>query len=152
MYTRKELGDFSSVICLKALIIGVEDTLGDGAAAVFIRGGKVRGEALAKSLGWAGKRPPVEELAAALDSALGKSGTRLCQVKKAYQEGNSIIVETSDTVCSAGEEEGSPRRCTFTLGAVWGAIETAMGTKYNGSQTDSVLAGGSSDKFVFTPV
>ena len=152
MSIRPTLTDFSSVVCFKAVIVGVEDTLGpDGASVVFIRAGKVRGHDLVESLGLTGSKLPLEKIAEALDSAVGKNGTRLCSVNKAYTDGDDIVVETTETVCSAGEEPGSDRSCTFTLGAVWGALEAINGEMYLGKQTDSVLRGGSSDKFVFSP-
>lgn len=148
---RSELGDHSSVVCFKAVITGVEDTLGpDGAAVVFTRAGRVRGHALAKSLGVSGKNYPIEELASVLDSAIGKDGTRLASVIKSYQEGDKIIIETKETVCSAGEPQGSDRQCTFTLGAVQGALEEITGKTYLAEHTESVLRGGSCDKFEFT--
>lgn len=153
MSIRTELGDFSSIVCFKAVITGVEDTLGDEAAGVvFTRGGKVRGESVATALGLAGKKPPMDQLGSALDSALGKNGTKLCAVRGAHMDGDKIVIETTETVCSAGEPAGSTRKCTFTLGAVWGALETAMGQRYDAKQTESVLTGGSCDKFVFTPI
>ncbi len=152
MSIRTELGDFSSIVCFKALITGLEDTLGDAAGVVFIRAGKVRGENVVKSLGLAGKKPPLDELAAALDGAVGKNGTRLCTVKSAHMEGDKYAIETTETVCSAGEPAGSTRKCTFTLGVVWGALETTMGQRFEATQTESVLTGGSCDKFVFKPL
>lgn len=153
MSIRKELGDFNSIICFKALITGVEDTLGeDGATVVFIRAGKVRGEHLVKSLGLAGKNIAPEQIATTLDNALGQNGTKLCLIKKVALEGNNVVVETGETVCSAGEPAGSKRRCSFTLGAVWGALETISGKKYDGKHTDSVLNGSPCDKFVFSPI
>ncbi|WP_027482346.1 hypothetical protein [Deinococcus pimensis] len=150
--TRPALGDFSSVVCFKAVITGVEDTLGtDGAAVVFTRAGKVRGRALATELGVAGSSPAVEKIASILDGAIGKNGTRLCAVTASYQDGENIVIETRETVCSAGEEQGSERMCTFTLGAVWGALEAITGRTFLGEQTESVLRGGQSDKFVFSP-
>jgi len=153
MSLRNQLGDFSSIVCFKAVITGVEDTLGeDGAAVVFIRAGKVRGQKLANDLGLTGKNPPIEQLAPALDNAVGLNGTRLCRITKASMEGNDVVVETQETVCSAGEPQGSNRSCTFTLGAVWGALESVTGKKFDGKHTDCVLRGGGSDKFVFSPV
>lgn len=150
---RSQLGDFSSIVCFKAVITGVEDTLGpDGAAVVFTRAGKVRGHNLASELGISLSHIPVEQLAGVLNQAIGKDGTRLCAVIKSYQDGEHIIIETQDTVCSAGEEPGSTRRCTFTLGAVWGALEAVTGRTYLAEQTESVLRGGTSDKFVFSPL
>jgi predicted hydrocarbon binding protein len=150
---RDVLGDFSSVVCFKAIIVGVEDTLGtDGAAVVFTRAGKVRGQNLATALGLAGKNLPLDELTHALNAALGQDGTRLCVVKNAYERGEETIIETSETVCSAGEPDGSSRECTFTLGAVWGALEAITGKTYLGRHTESVLRGGQSDTFVFSPL
>ena len=152
-YQRNELGEFSSVVCFKAVIVGVEDTLGtDGAAVVFTRAGKVRGRDLVASLGLTGSNVPVEELASLLNQAIGRDGTRLAAVVRSYQDGDDIVIETKDTVCSAGEPQGSDRKCTFTLGAVWGALEAVTGNMYLGEQTESVLRGGSSDKFVFSPL
>lgn len=152
MSLRQQLGDFSSIVCFKALITGVEDTLGpDGAAVVFIRAGKVRGAHVAANLGLAGKKLPPEQITEVLNHALGANGTRLCEVKQVTQEGDLYIIDTAETVCSAGEPSGSDRSCTFTLGAVWGALETMMGHRYDGKHTESVLRGGSSDRFVFTP-
>lgn len=153
MAFRSTLSDFSSVVCFKAVIVGVEDTLGeDGAAVVFIRAGRVRGQALVASLGLTGSKLPMEQLAKALNDALGIEGTRLCKIKSAYREGENVVVETEETVCSAGELPGSSRQCTFTLGAVWGALEAVSGEMYLGKHTESVLRGGSSDKFVFSPL
>lgn len=150
-YLRPSLADYSSIVCFKAVIVGVEDTPGpDGAAVCFIRAGKVRGEALAKSLGHTGTNPPVKSLAKTLDEALGQDGTRLCRVTGARQEGDKIIVETDETVCPAGEDMGSDRTCTFTLGAVCGALEAATGKRYLPKHTGSVLRGGTHDVFEFT--
>lgn len=149
---RPQLGDFSSIVCFKALIVGVEDTLGpDGAAVVFIRAGKVRGRNLANDLGVAGQNVPVEQLAPLLNAAIGKDGTCLAAVTRSYREGENIVIETQDTVCLAGEALGSERRCTFTLGAVWGALEAITGEMFTGEHTESVLRGGSAEKFVFSP-
>lgn len=148
---RKDLGDFNSIVCFKAVITGVEDTLGpDGAAVVFTRAGRVRGHNLARELGGSSKNYPVEQIAEVLNSALGNNGTRLCAVEKAYQQGDTIVIETQETVCSAGEPQGSDRKCTFTLGAVQGALEEITGKTFLAEHTDCVLRGGSSDKFVFT--
>lgn len=153
MKHREQLGDFSSVVCFKAVIVGVEDTLGeDGAAVVFTRAGKVRGHELVKSLGLTGSKVAVGELAKTLNAALGSGGTKLCAVNNAYEDGENVVVETSETVCSAGEPDGSSRKCTFTLGAVWGAIEAVSGKTYLGAHTESVLRSGKSDKFVFSPM
>ncbi len=153
VYQRKELGNFSDTVCFKAVIVGVEDTLGvDAAAVVFKRAGHVRGHNLIKSLGLENSNLAVEELGRKLNEALGKDGTRLCKINKAYEEGDKIIIEAAETVCSAGEEEGSDRECTFTLGAVWGALEAVTGRKLQAKHTGSVLRGGNADVFEFTSI
>lgn len=150
---RNDLGDFSSIVCFKAVITGVEDTLGpDGAAVVFIRAGKVRGQNLAAELGVAGSKVAVDQLADLLNAAIGKAGTCLTGVHSAVQDGDQVIIDCFDTVCSSGEVQGSDRKCTFTLGAVWGALEAIMGETYLGEQTESVLRGGQYDRFVFSPL
>lgn len=149
---RPSLGDFSSIVCFKALITGVEDTLGpEGAAATFTQAGRLRGKTLASSLGVAGSKVPAAELAALLDGAVGAAGTKLCAVTAVRQEGDDLIVDTAETVCSAGEPAGSSRRCTFTMGAVWGAIEAIYARSFSVRQTESVLNGGASDSFRFSP-
>lgn len=153
MSLRPSLGDFSSIICFKALITGVEDTLSpEGAAAVFVQAGRIRGRNLAHGLGVAGQSPAPETLASLLDGAIGADGTKLCKVDAVRAEGNDIFVDTSETVCSAGEPEGSTRPCTFTLGAIWGALEAIYGKSYTAAQTASVLTGGRHDTFRFTPL
>ncbi|GGJ70397.1 hypothetical protein [Deinococcus aquiradiocola] len=152
MTTRQELGDFNSIVCFKAVITGVEDTLGtDGAAVVFTRAGKVRGHNLVAELGLTDSNPSIDSVAGALNAAIGKDGTRLCSVDRSYMDGENVVVETHETVCMAGEQPGSTRECTFTLGAVWGALEAMTGKNYIGKHTESIVRGGTSDKFVFTP-
>jgi hypothetical protein len=153
MDVRPELGEMMSLICFKAAIVGVEDTLGeDGAAVVFIRAGKVRGATVAKQTGLAGSKPSLETLVKALDGVFGKSGTQLCRIVGAFANGEQIVIDTAETVCSAGEPAGSSRKCTYTLGAVWGALEAVMGRSYLGEHTQSVLTGAPNDRFVFNPM
>lgn len=153
MTVRSELGEMMSLICFKAALVGVEDTLGeDGAAVVFIRAGKVRGAFVAQQVGLAGSKPSLETLVKSLDSVFGATGTKLCRVVGAYAHGEQIIIDTRETVCSANELAGSTRKCTYTLGAVWGALESVMATTYLGAHTDSVLQGATVDRFVFSPM
>ncbi len=150
---RPNLGEFMSLICFKAALRGVEDTLGDdGANVVMVRAGKMRGHDVAKALGLTGTNPPLEQIAATLDSAFGATGTRLCRIEKVYLNGDQIIVETQEPVCMAGEAPDSSRQCTYSLGAVGGALEAMLGKTFRCEHTDSVLRGGSSDKFVFSPL
>lgn len=148
---RKELGDFSSIVCFKAVIEGMEDALGEKATAIALTtAGRTRGKKLAQTLGLANSGISLEEAAQKIGEALGQSGTRLCKIEKIVQQEDTIKVYTSETLCSAGEVEGSPRKCTFTLGAVWGALEQIVGKRLQGKQTESILRGGSYDVFEFT--
>ncbi len=87
-----------------------------------------------------------------MSQALGKDGTRLCLIEKIVQDGDLVKVYATETVCSAGEEEGSSRKCTFTMGAVWGALEQILGKRLHGTHTESVLRGGTHDVFEFKPM
>ena len=50
-----------------------------------------------------------------------------------------------ETVCSAGEPQGSSRNLSFTLGAVQGAVEGMMSQRLRATQVESVLRGGDYD-------
>lgn len=145
---RDQLGDFSSVVCLKSIITGMEDALGEKATAIsLIAAGRARGRTLAEDLGLHGIA--LEEAANRLAKALGPEGTRLLVLERIEAVDDHIKVYTRETVCSAGEPQGSERKCTFTLGAVWGALEQVMGKRLQGKQTESVLRGGNYDLFEF---
>ena len=150
---RKELGNFSSIVCFKAVVIGVEEALGEKATAIaLISAGRQRGKKLAEDLGLAnqGATVPLEEVQEKLRKALGKDGTRLCIVDKIEQEGDSYKVYTRETLCSAGELEGSSRNCSFTLGALQGFLESFLDKRLRGKQTESVLRGSSHDILEYT--
>lgn len=150
---RPQLGDFSSIVCFKAVITGMEDALGDKATAIaLITAGRARGKQLAESLGLSGTVESLDQAQVKLSHALGKEGTRLCIIDKIVTDGDTIKVYTSETVCSAGEAQGSDRKCTFTLGAVWGALEQILGKRFRGVHTESVLRGGTYDVFELTPL
>jgi predicted hydrocarbon binding protein len=147
---RPTLGDFSNIVCFKAAIVGMEDALGERTAAIAMTSaGRTRGRNLAKQLGLTASLS-LDDLAYKLDSALGKNGTRLCILNKIVKEDNIIKAYTSETLCSAGEPQGSQRKCTYTLGAVWGAIEQALGKRLHGKHTESILRGNDYDVFEFT--
>ena len=151
--SRPTLGQFSSIVCFKSVITGMEEALGEKATAIsLIAAGRARGKDLAKSLGLSGSTEDLAVIAAKLNEAVGANGTHLTAVDKIVQEGDLIKVYCSETVCSAGEPDGSPRKCTFTLGAVWGALTEVTGKKLRGIQTESVLRGGTHDVFEFTAV
>jgi predicted hydrocarbon binding protein len=155
IYERTELGSFSSIVCFKTVITGMEEMLGEQATAISLKAaGRQRGVNLAQSLGFSRGSASIDDLpqiAKQLDAALGVHGTRLCRVDKIEPSGENIKVYTSETVCSAGEVMGSPRMCTFTLGAVHGAIEFLLDKQYFAKHTESVLRGGTHDVFEFTP-
>jgi predicted hydrocarbon binding protein len=150
---RAGLGEFMSLVCFKAALRGVEDTLGDdGANVLLIRAGKLRGHEVAQQFGLVGSPKSFEELANTLNNVFGVNGTRLCRIEKMYRDGENIVVEAQETVCSANEPQGSSRKCTYSLGAVAGAVEAITGKTYRAEHTDSVLRGGTCDKFVFSPL
>ena len=145
---RQELGDFSSVVCLKAIVTGAEEALGVKAAAIaFIAAGRQRGKKLAEDLGLTNQADVIslEEVTGKIGHALGKDGTRLCIVDKIVQEGDVYKVYTRETICSVGEPEGSSRQCSFTLGAIQGFLEAFLGKRLRGQHTESVLRGASHD-------
>ena len=145
---RQELGDFSSIVCLKAIVVGVEEALGEKAAAIaMISAGRQRGKKLAEDLDLVGKGSSIslEEITEKAQLALGKDGTRLCVIDKIIQDGDVYKVYTRETVCSACESQGSSRQCTFTMGAIQGFLEAFLGKRLRGTQTESVLRGGNFD-------
>jgi predicted hydrocarbon binding protein len=151
--SRPTLGQFSSIVCFKSVITGMEEALGEKATAIaLITAGRARGRELAKSLGLSGSTQDLSVIAATLNEAIGANGTHLTAVDQIVQEGDLIKVYCSETVCSAGEEQGSPRKCTFTMGAVWGALTEVTGKKLRGIHTESVLRGGTHDVFEFSVV
>jgi predicted hydrocarbon binding protein len=150
---RPDLGDFSSIVCLKAIVVGLEDALGEKAAAIaLITAGRKRGKDLAESLGLvncAGSLS-LEQIQQKANDTLGKEGTRLCTIDKILQVGDVYQVHTKETICSSGEPQGSSRVCTYTLGAIQGYMEAVTGKRLRGKQTDSVLRGGTHDLLEFT--
>ena len=148
---RPTLGDFSSIVCFKSAVVGIEDALGEKAAAIALTAaGRNRGRHLAQELGLAEPSLSFEDIAYKLGFALGKDGTRLCIIHSILSEGDVIKVYTSETFCSAGEPQGSERKCTYTLGAIWGVLEQVTGKRLQGKHTESVLRGGDYDVFEFT--
>lgn len=152
---RYELGDFMSTVCFKAAVVGLEDALGEKAAAIALTAaGRKRGRQLAEELLLAAQRDQLslEALADKLKFALGKEGTRLCVIERIEQDGETVKVFTRETVCSAGEEEGSPRQCTYTLGAIQGFLEIYFNRKLRGKHTESLLRGSNYDLLEYNPL
>lgn len=147
---RQELGNFSSIVCFKSAITGMEEALGDKVTAIALTtAGRTRGKKLAHDLGLVGSNVCLDEAADKMRQALGKDGTRLCVIEKIVEDDDVVKVYTSETLCSAGEQQGSSRSCTFTMGAIWGALEQVLNKRLQGKQTESVLRGGSYDVFEF---
>jgi predicted hydrocarbon binding protein len=150
---RTELGNYSSVVCLKAIVVGVEEALGEKAAAIaLISAGRQRGKTLAQELDLVNKADvmSLEDIAVKVSHVLGKDGTRLCVVDKIEQDGDTYKVYTRETICSVGEDEGSPRQCTFTLGAIQGFLESFLNKRLRGKHTQSVLRGDDYDVLEYT--
>jgi hypothetical protein len=69
--TRRELGDYSSIVCLKSIITGMEGIMGDKATATaLIAAGRIRGKKLAEDLELAGLSS-LDEAAQRIRQALG---------------------------------------------------------------------------------
>ncbi len=152
---RKNLGQFSSVVCLKAIITGIEDTLGDKATAIaLISAGRIRGRNLAMEgqLDSLNIDDDLDEITSKVAEVLGANGTRLLLLHKIERKDDLFYTYSTDTVCSAGEKPGSSRQCSFTLGALQGVLEVITGKKFRGIQVESVLRDGDYDVFEYGPV
>jgi predicted hydrocarbon binding protein len=147
---RPELGDFSSIVCFKAMVVGIEEALGEKAAAIaLIAAGRVRGRQVATQLSLDTSNVSLAEVASILNTTLGKDGTRLCIIDKIIEEDDFINVFCQETVCSSGEPQGSSRCLSFTLGAIQGALEQITKKRLRGKQIESVLRGSTHDVLQF---
>ena len=150
---REQLGDFSSIICLKSMIKGLEEALGEKATAIALTAsGRKRGRDLVKSLDLSNASIALDAAAAQIAAAIGENGTRLCILHKIVNEDGIYKAYVTGDVCTAGEPQGSDFKCLFTLGAVWGAIEEVTGQRLQGQHTESVLKGASYNLFEFKPL
>ena len=147
---RPELGDFSSILCFRALVTGLQEALGEKAGLIAaIASGRARGRGLAQSLDLAGTEPDLARATLYMQQALGIDGTRLCLIDKIEAVDNGYRVYCRETICSAGEAQGSSRTMSFTLGAIQGALESMMNKRLRGKQIESVLRGGTHDVVEF---
>lgn len=147
---RPELGDFSSIVCFKAIVVGIEEALGEKAAAIaLITAGRTRGKQVAAQLGLINSDTSLADVASVLNTVLGKDGTRLCIIDKIVEEDDLIKVFCQETVCSSGEPQGSSRCLTFTLGTIQGVLEHITAKRLRGKQIESVLRGGTHDVLQF---
>lgn len=150
---RDQLGQLNSIDAFRAVIEGMSDALGEKATGVaLIAAGRMRGKKLANELGLKGTTQSLEEATQKITKVLGAEGSRLCIIDKIEMEGDSIKVYTSETICAVGGNGGTPPRCTFTLGIVWGVLTELMQKKLKGTHTESVLHGGAYDVFEFVPI
>ena len=149
---RDKLGQFNSIDAFRAVVEGMSDALGEKATGVaLIAAGRMRGKKLADELGLKGTTQSLEEATKQVAQVLGAEGSRLCIIDKIEVEGDLIKVYTSETLCAVGGN-GTPPRCTFTLGIVWGVLTELMQKKLKGSHTESILHGGNYDVFEFVPI
>ena len=150
---RKELGDFTSIVFVKALITGLEEAIGEKTAHIaLIAAGRTIGKKLAQELGLSGTGDSLEEAATILKQALGKDGTCLCVIDKIVEEGDVIKVYCHETICSYGEELGSSRKLSYTAGIIQGALEKLKGKRLFGKQIESVLDESKFDVMLFEPL
>ncbi len=148
--TRSNLGNYSSIICFRSIVTGLEKIMGKEAAkGNLIRAGKLRGAQVVTSLGLSKTEKPLKEWFSAIAEAIGKNGTRLCTLKKIDADNTRYITFLEDTICSANEKLGSDRQLSFTHGVIQGAIEEATGHRLSGKQTGSVLRGNDYDVLEF---
>lgn len=139
---RKELGDFNSIICFRSVVTGLEKIMGTAAArGNLIRAGRLRGVEVVQDLGLSKTNKPLAEWSQLVGKAIGKDGTQLCTISNLEKDGDIYRVYLSETICSAGEEQGSSRELSFTQGAILGAVEEASGLRLSSKQTGSVLRG-----------
>lgn len=148
---REVLGDFSSIVCFKAMVTGIEDALGGKAAFIaLVSAGRACGKQLAASLELVGQENNLTKVCQLIADALGPNGTRLCLIEKIEKVDDEILVYCRETICSTGEEPGSPRELSYTLGAVQGVLEALTGRRLRGRQVASVLRGSQYDVIAFT--
>lgn len=150
-----KLGEAKTMGCFKAMIVGLEDALGENTTSIaLVQAGRLYGKKLAHELNLVGKSSTedLKELVDKLRSVLGQEGAGICVIDTISHEGDVIKVYASQTVCSLGEPPNSSRKCTFTLGTAWGLLEQSLGKRLKGVHTESILRGGTHDVFEFVPL
>ena len=151
---RRELGDFSSIICFRAIVTGIEDALGSKAAMItLVSAGRSRGKQLAQQLGLSNASAKLDEVTKMVRDVLGAEGTRLCIIDKVeIVDSGKLHVYCRETICSTDEPQGSERQLSYTMGAIQGLLEEALGKRLRGKQIASVLRGCDCDVIEFTPL
>jgi predicted hydrocarbon binding protein len=149
---RDKLGQFNSIDAFRAVVEGMSDALGEKATGVaLVAAGRMRGKKLADELGLKGATQSLEEATQQITKVLGEEGSRLCIIDKIEITDEVVKVYTSETLCAVGGN-GTPPRCTFTLGMIWGIMTELLQKKLKGTHTESVLHGGAYDVFEFTQI
>lgn len=152
---RSELGDFSSIVFLKAILTGFEEALGEKTTEIALNAsGRKLGKNLAQELNLVNKGAALSlaEMKEKMNQILGKQGTRLCIIDKIELSEDVYKVYTKETFCSAGESQGSSRKCSYTLGVIQGFLETVLNKRLRGQQTESVLRGGTYDLLEYSVI
>jgi hypothetical protein len=145
---RPELGDFSSIVCFKALVVGIEAALGEKAAMIaLLAAGRERGKQLVASLNLSAMS--IADATLALKQAVGADGTRLCIIDKVEELDSGYRVYCRETICSSGEAQGSSRTLSYTQGALHGALEALTGDRLRATQVESTLRGSNWDVVEF---
>ena len=148
---RPELGNFSSIVCFKALVTGIEEALGKKAAFIaLVSAGRQRGKQLANTFGLVDSNYSLEESTAIMQKVLGEKGTRLCLIDSIERFENGFRVACRETICSSGEKQDSSINLSYTLGAIQGALEAIFDVRLRGRQVESILRGGTQDVIEFT--
>ncbi len=152
---RSELGDFSSIVFLKAILTGFEEALGEKTTEIALNAsGRKLGKNLAQQLNLVNKGAALSlaEITDLMNQVLGKQGTRLCIIDKIELNKDVYKVYTKETFCSAGESQGSNRKCSYTLGVIQGFLETVLNQRLRGQQTESVLRGAPYDLLEYSRI
>lgn len=149
---RQQLG-FSSIVCLKAIITGMEDALGEKATAIALTAaGRNRGKNLVRNGGLTKVTSLyLKDIAYKLRLALGKDGTRLCLVDKIEQENDvSRFILQKRCVLQVNLKShlvNAPLRWVL----FGGRQKKFSRLRLQGKHIESVLRGSEYDVFQFTP-
>ncbi|MEM6820739.1 MAG: hypothetical protein AAF558_02190 [Verrucomicrobiota bacterium] len=124
---RDVLGNYFHVVCGRAILDGIQETLGEaGARALLVQAGRKRGQSLAVDLGDQAKPESLEQFQKVLGEQLGSSGTRLCLIKEVTGEWNHLQIYVSDLLEYKIES-------AYTLGVFQGFLEQSLDGLFQGT-------------------
>jgi hypothetical protein len=130
---REELGQHFHVTCGRAIVEGIQETLGKhGARALLIQTGRKRGLSLSTEADISASDICAERICEILINYLGQNGTRLCLVERVTGSPDRLTVEVSNLI------EDS-ENCSYTLGVFTGFLEGCLNEKFQG-QIESIGA------------